>query len=95
MKETSKLGPRPEKPIEIYEYERYSIVGIFTFGVLPSVFLFLAIVYYFPMPFMVKKRLTACVVFSTYGLPWTMCKLQLSFLSKGNITPEYHPFCMY
>jgi hypothetical protein len=23
VKETSKLGPRPEKPIEIYEFERY------------------------------------------------------------------------
>ncbi|KAH9738193.1 Thioredoxin family protein [Citrus sinensis] len=54
VKETSKLGPRPEKPIEIYEYE----------------------------------RLTARVVFSTYGLPWTTCKLQLSLLSKDIIGTE-------
>ena len=26
VKETSKLGPRPEKPIEIYEFERYLIL---------------------------------------------------------------------
>lgn len=29
LKETSRLGPRPEKPIEIYEFERYILV--FTF----------------------------------------------------------------
>lgn len=25
VKETSKLGPRPEKPIEIYEFEGYAL----------------------------------------------------------------------
>nr|CAD1838593.1 unnamed protein product [Ananas comosus var. bracteatus] len=29
LKETSKLGPRPEKPIEIYEFERYYIPCMF------------------------------------------------------------------
>lgn len=29
LKETSNLGPRPEKPIEIYEFEGYSKLYIF------------------------------------------------------------------
>lgn len=34
VKETSKVGPRPEKPIEIYEFERYFIFqfNLFDFG---------------------------------------------------------------
>ncbi|XP_050940080.1 uncharacterized protein LOC103486617 isoform X2 [Cucumis melo] len=28
VKETSKLGPRPEKPIEIYEFERYIVCSV-------------------------------------------------------------------
>lgn len=30
LKESSKLGPRPEKPIEIYEFERWYILLFYT-----------------------------------------------------------------
>lgn len=78
VKETSKLGPRPEKPIEIYEFERY----IFHTSILcGTIFLFslnliLTIIKLTPMYLF--------LVFSSLHVQITTDNSQLPILPEGN-----------
>ncbi|XWS66668.1 hypothetical protein CRYUN_Cryun05aG0220400 [Craigia yunnanensis] len=111
VKETSKIGPRPEKPIEIYEFEGYS--NFLSFFFFPCLMLVLIADINCPsmgiafLPFILpcsfscfisdEEKIDSVCFFFLFKL-WIMAdcmQLQLSILSKGSKSTSSNTFFTY